>query len=117
MKTSNIDLSNTKIEVTPEQSVKVQEYAFSKGWDWLGCGKCVSYANRPHLYFLKGGTIMYGTDKEAFTKEPQKLITYSDIFPDKETETKETINIPNPSMIVISWEDWKEYQMLKAEKK
>jgi len=85
-KSSNINLSDTKIKVTPMQSRKVQEYAFIQRFKWSNGGSLTQYIDKPYLYFSNDGRMKYGDDEEIFNSEPHKLITYSDIFPDEKTE-------------------------------
>jgi len=85
-----IDLTNTKIYLLPEQRKRVQEYAFSKGWEWLD-GKVLKLLDAPYLCFHDDRKLSYldYEDKDFFDNFHFKLIHFTDIFPEVETKSLE----------------------------
>ena len=59
-------IKDIKLEVTPEQSRKVQEICFSKGIVWGSIGNTVGYTDAPILYITYGRSLTYGHDYHFF---------------------------------------------------
>jgi len=75
------DLSQTKIQVTPQQSEMVQKWAFLQGWKWNGdITGYVQYVERPHLYFLFDKIIQYGDDTLYFANDKSREITLDELL-------------------------------------
>ena len=73
---------NTKIQVTPEQSEKLQKYLFKKEYSWYNGGKCVKYADKPFLFIGKDFALAYMCEKNKsyFEEHPYYEITMEDVF-------------------------------------
>lgn len=81
-----IDLTNTKIHVkSEEESRRVQEYAFSKGYGWSIDGKIVQHTQDPYLYFYSN-SITAGITRSTFETHEHKEIKFTDIFPEETTK-------------------------------
>jgi hypothetical protein len=77
------DLANTKIRVTPEQSKKVQELAFSLGYDWWNGNKEAKHTDKTALFFGSDNEIEWDNEGWFKAEEDHKPITYADLFPEE----------------------------------
>lgn len=76
-------LENTKVSVTPEQSAKIQEFAFKVGFSWWAHTTTVMFTNKGNhfLYFSREGHIMFGYSHDFFIRKTEFTeISAEDIF-------------------------------------
>ena len=59
-------IKDIKLEVTPEQSRKVQEICFSKGIVWGAVTTSVQYTEAPYLYIGDGRCLTYGLEYQFY---------------------------------------------------
>lgn len=85
------NISNIKIKVnSPEESIKIQEYAFGLGWGWVSGGKKIRYIDEdksnkliyPFLYFNDKGNITTSPSKDLgyFIGNINREVAIKDIF-------------------------------------
>lgn len=79
-----MELDNIKVKVrNHENSRKLQEYLFSKGFKWLGEGKKVSYIYKPYLYLYSSKKLTHGQDPTDFKRKEFEEKTIEELLKNK----------------------------------
>jgi hypothetical protein len=82
-----MDFRNTKVRVNnPEESKKVQEAMFKKGFGWSDGGKVVQCLGRKYLYFYEDFLIYWGSTEEYFLGDRYKEVSVKDILGKEQKE-------------------------------
>lgn len=73
--------TNIKMRVTPEQSVKVQEICFNRGFEWVSGEKKAIYINEPFIIISSEKDIRWiGKDRESIFIEAKEKEIDPELF-------------------------------------
>ncbi len=71
-------MESFKIKVTPEQSKIVQEEMFKREYQWFVYNTCVSFTNRPFIFFHSNGRIYHSNSQDLFVADELPELTFEE---------------------------------------